>query len=297
LIISFNKRVIPDVSSIASKYSGKTICVAVDTSKTNTAICVMSRTYKVLDLIEMNGSQDKDVLELIKVQRRALNTIFNGAEILDAGIEDIITKKEEEAGGKFSEGLKHHHSRYVITAVFISFITFFQDNFDYTLDLIPNQAWKSVILPKDLNKRTVYKGSVEYIRDQYPQYITGDKDDDGADAICIGEYMKVRKGFSKESSAEDIPDEGEFVINPCKYRLYPRDTPIKVGIGVQFEYNNTLNLDMNARAIANRIKKGQLGWALLTIDQVEISEIYALCATNKFEEKTTHFMVIVKRTE
>lgn len=296
MIISLNKRVVPDVSSIASKYSGKTICIAVDSSKTNTAICIMSKSYRVLDLIEIDGSQDKEILELIKMQRKALKIIFDGATILDGGIEDIITKKEEEAGGKYSEGLKHHHSRYVITAVFISFITFFQDNFDYTLETISNQAWKSVILPKELNRRNVYKGSVDYIRNLYPQYITGNKDDDGADAICIGEYMKVRKGYSREAQGIDIPDEAEFTVNPCKYRLYPKDAKIKEGVGVQFEYNPTLSLDMNARAIANRIQKGQLGWALLTVDQVEIENIYELCA-GTFEELTTHFVVIVKRTE
>lgn len=296
MIISLNKRVVPDVSSIASKYSGKTICVAVDSSKTNTAIWVMSKNYKGLDLIEINGSQDKEIFDLIHAQRKALKIIFDGAIIHDGGIEDIITKKEEESGGRYSEGLKHHHSRYVITAVFISFITFFQDNFDYTLEKISNQSWKAVILPKELNKRSVYKGSVDYIRNLYPQYITGDKDDDGADAICIGEYMKVRKGYSRESLGIDIPDEAEFEVNPCKYRLYPKDAKINKDVSVQFEYNPILSLDMNARAIANRIKKGQLGWSLLTIDQIEIEDIYNLSVGN-FQESTSHFIVIVKRTD
>lgn len=295
MIISFNKRVISDVSSIASRYTGKTICISIDSSKSNTAICVMSRTYKVLDLIEFDGSKDKDILELIKLQRSAIKTIFNGSEIFDGGIEDIITKKDEESGGKYSEGLKHHHARYVITAVFVSLICCFQDAFDYTLETISNQTWKAVVLPKELNKRGVYKGSVDYIRELYPQYITGTKDDDGTDAICIGEYMKIRKGFSKGSLTEDIPDEGEFIINPCKYRLYSKDVKIKDGIGVQFQYNNSLTLDMNARAISNRIDKGKLGWALFTIDQVSISEIYKFC-TGKFEETTTHLVVVVKRT-
>lgn len=294
MVISLNKRVIPDASSIASRYRGKAICISIDSSKTNTAIWVMSRTYKGLDLIEMNGSQDKDILALIKEQRDALRIIFNGAEIVDGGIEDIITKKEEEAGGKFSEGLKHHHSRYVITAVFVSIIACFQDNFNYTLETISNQAWKAVVLPKELNKRGVYKGSVDYIRTIYPQYIIGSKDDDGADAICIGEYMKLRKGIAKEAMLEDIPDEEEFVINPCKYRLYPKDTKVKKGVGVQFQFNDNLSLDANARAIANRLKDGQLGWAIFPIDRVDIEDIYNLCAS-KFDEHTTHLMVIVKR--
>lgn len=296
MVISLNKRVLPDVYSIASRYSGKNITISIDSSKTNTAICVMSRTYKVLDLIEMDGSKDKDILQLIKEQRDALKIIFNGSTIEDGGIEDIITKKDEESGGKYSEGLKHHHARYVITAVFVSLIACFQDNFNITLETISNQAWKASVLPKELNKRSVYKGSVEYVRKLYPQFVTGGKDDDGTDAICIGEYMKMRRGLSKDSLLEDIPDEEEFLLNPCLYRLYDKDTKIKDGVGVQFQYNNSLSLDSNCRAMANRIKKGQLGWAICTIDQVSIEEIYKLCA-GKFSESTTHFKVIVKRTD
>lgn len=296
MVISLNKRIVPDVSTIASRYSGKTIVISIDSSKTNTAICVMSRTYKVKDLIEIDGSKDKDILELIKSQRDALKIIFEGAKFDDAGIEDIITKKEEESGGKFSEGLKHHHSRYVITAVFISLIVFFQDNFNITLETISNQAWKAAVLPKELNKRNVYKGSVDYIRDTYPQYVTGNKDDDGADAICIGEYMKMRKGLSKDNSLEDIPDEEEFIIHPCKYRLFNKDAKIVEGKGVQFQYNENLSLDMNARAIANRIEYGKLGWAYCTIDQVTIDDIYQFCK-GEFDEKTSSFKLIVKRIE
>lgn len=296
MIISLNKRVIPDASSIASRYKGKSIAISIDSSKSNTAICVMSRTYKVLDLLEIDGAADKEILELIKSQRDVVRTVFHGAEIVDGGIEDIITKKEEESGGRSSEGLKHHHSRYVITAVFVSLIACFQDFFNYTLEPISNQTWKAVVLPKELNKRSVYKGSVDYVRHLYPQYITGGKDDDGTDAICIGEYMKIRKGYSKGGITEDIPDEEEFLKNPCKYRLFPKDTPIVEGKGVQFEYNNNLTLDLNARAIANRLKIGQLGWALCTVDQVSLSDIYKHCE-RVFDEYTTHFKVIVKRIE
>lgn len=294
MITSLNRRPIQGASVIASRYSGKSITVFIDSSKTNTAICVRNRTYKILDIIEFDGSKDKDILELIHEQRKALDIIFAGAKVLEGGIEDIITKKEETSGGKYSQGLQHHHSRYVITAVFVSIICFFQDKFDVTLEPISNQAWKAAVLPKELNRRDVYKGSVEYVRGLYPQYLTGTKDDDTTDAICIGEYMKMKKGYTKGVNIEDIPDEEEFIVNPCKYRLYPETTTVKEEVGVQFEYNESLTLEMNARAIANRIKEGQLGWATLTINQVTIQEIYLLCA-GKFKGEVNSLKVIVKR--
>lgn len=295
MIISLNKRVVSDSSAIASIYNTKRIRVSIDSSKTNTAICIMSRTYKVLDLIEFDGSKDKDILKLIHEQRIALKIIFSGAIIIDGAIEDIITKKEEEAGGKYSEGLKHHHSRYVITAVFISLIVFFQDNFDITLEPFSNQAWKAAVLPKELNKRDIYKGSVEYIRYKYPQYITGVKDDDGSDAICIGEYMKLRANANTEFTIEDIPDEKEFTINPCIYKIFSINKKVAKQSSVQFRYNELLSLDSNARAIANRIEIKQLGWTICPIDKLDIEDIYKFC-TGVFEENAKQVLLVVKRT-
>lgn len=295
MILSLNRRPV-SVASIAGRYRGKSVMVQIDSSKTNSALVVRTRTYKVIDVLEFNGKDDHDVIDLAFEQRKCLRMIFEGANIVKGGIEDIITKKEEESGGRASEGIKHHHSRYVITCVFDSFITCFLDYFNVKLELIPNQAWKAAVLPKELNKRSVYKGSVDYIQKLYPEYITGQKDDDVCDALCIGEYMKMRDGLSKDSLVEDIPDDEEFLLHKCKYRLFPQQTKLSPKVSTQFEYNTNLSLDLNARAIANRIELGKLGWCVLNIDQVSIEDIYQFC-TNEFEERTTHLLLIVKRLE
>ena len=289
MVTYLNKKVIVNINSISSKYKGKSITIAIDSSKQNTAIVIMNKHYKVLDLIEFDGSKT-EILDLIVKQRECLKLILEGAIIEDVGIEDIITSKTD------NDGLKHHHSRYVITAVFVSLICFFQDNFQKTPELIPNQTWKSAILPRHLNSHTVYKGSVTYLKDKFPQYITGVKDDDGTDAICIGMYMKLRKGYSKDDTIEEIPSEAEFEINHCKFRLYPASSKVSKDKSVQFEYNKDLALNLNVRAIANRIKKDQLGWAVCSIEDVSISDIYEFC-TGNFTEHTTEFKVIVKRTD
>lgn len=289
MFISFNKKPVQDVSLLSSKYRDKHIIISIDSSKTNTAICVMTRSYKVLDLIEFNGSEEKDILKLIKEQRDAIRIIFNGSKIVSGGIEDIITKKEN------SNSINYHHARYVITAVFVSLICVFQDEFGITLEPIPNMSWKHAILPSELNKRSVYKGSVEYVRQKYPKFVTGQKDDDGADAICIGEFMKMRSGL-KAGELEDISDDVEFSLHQFKFVLYPETTRIKQSVGVQFMYNDSLSLDLNARAIANKLKLGQLGWSILNISNVEVPYIYQYCKGN-FSENTTHLMLVVKRLD
>lgn len=294
MTVFLNTKEVVDIDSLTGRYKNKSICISIDSSKTNTAICVMSRTYHVLDVFEFNGSQDKDILLLIKTQRDIIRSIFSEAHIIDGGIEDIITKKDETNNGKYSEGLKHHHARYVITAVFVSIICCFQDYFDITLETISNQTWKSTVLPKELNKRDVYKGSVYYVKDKYPLYASGQKPDDICDAICIGEYMKIRKGLNKNDDVIDISDDVEFEINPCKYRLYSNNQVVSKKVGIQFRFNPNLSIDYNARSMANKIEAGQLGWTTVPIDCVSIENIYELCA-GKFDESTKIFKLIVKR--
>lgn len=294
MYILLNKKPVNDVSSLDSRYAGKSICIGVDSSKSNTAISVTSRTYKVLDLIEFNGTEDRDIYELIKEQRKALRIIFSGCKLVDGGIEDIITKKDETSGGQYSESMKHHHSRHMITAVFISIIVLFQDLLDYTLTPISNQSWKAAVLPEELNRRGVYKGSVDYIKAEYPQYITGNKDDDGADAICITKYMKMKAGMSKDSIIEDIPDEVEFNVYMFNYWLVSEDHESQAKGWTQFEYNQSLSLEMNARAISNRLKISGVGWAFVDIELISIEDIYRFCKF-QFDEVTNRFILLVKR--
>ena len=291
--VFLDKSPVMNYNSMDSMYKNKHIIVSIDSSKTNTAIAVWSRTYTLLNVIEINGASDKDVLDLIKEQRKFLAVVFRGAKLSYGGIEDIITKKEETDDGS-SGGMRHHHSRYVITAVFISMIVFFQDHFDFTLTKISNQSWKALVLPPDLNRKDVYKGSVEYIREKYPKYIRGGKDDDAADAICIGLYMKMIADKDKSgTNLMDIPDEAEILQKPCIYRLYNENQKINKDVGVGFRYNEELTLEANARAIANRIQKGQLGFAKLDITEVTVEDIYNHCA-GKFEEYTTKLTLVVK---
>lgn len=277
----------------APLFRGQSIYVAVDSSKTNTAIAVLNRAYKPICLIELNGSKEHDVLKLIQDQRKYLGLVFEGCTVLGGGIEDIITKREEE-NGRYSEGLKHHHARYVITAVFVSIICFFQDKFNLTLELVSNQAWKAAVLPKELNRRGVYKGSVDYIKEKYPKYVTGGKDDDGTDAICIGEYLKLRSGLA-DGSMEDISDDDEFSRYQFKMKFWSPHSKVNESVGVRFLYNPNKTLESNAVSIANHIEYGQLGYTMVPIGHVTLESLYQNFGGGTFDEVTKEIMLVVKR--
>lgn len=289
-----NRNRVEHVDVITGRYRGKRIAISVDSSKTNTAIYVMNgQTYKGLDVFEFSGDKVKDVLELIKDQREMMSKIFDGAIITDFGIEDIITRKEGKQGtGR--NGLDYHHSRYVITAVFISIIVWLQDTFNIQPGLIPNQSWKAAILPEELNKRGVYKGSVEYVKGIHPEWIiNGTKNDDVADAVCIGIYMKLRAGLTIDSEVEEVPSYKEYKKNNFKCMLYPIDLKFGDKKNIQFFIDYEFeSLEEVAIKIANRLEVGTYGWAEIPISKVNIEDIYLMCR-GKYKEKASSLLLVV----
>lgn len=283
-------------NQLYGRYSGKSVRLAIDSSKTNSALLVMNRYYKPIDVFEFNGSEDTDVLDLTAEQRVILDKILEGAKVLEVGIEDIITKKEETGNGKFSGGLRHHYSRFVITAVFFSFIMYAQDYKGVKADLHSNQSWKAAVLPKELNKKGVYKGSYDYIKDKYgSKYLTGSRaaDNDVTDVFCIGEYMKLKAGLSIDDELLELPDEKE--LPSTKYTFaFTSSIPHNITNTVKFVISDKLTVDDNAAAISNRLKDNQYGCAVISIEDVTIEEIYTH-VVGTFEEVTSALYLIVKR--
>src|SRR5699024_3373474 len=129
------------------------------------------------------------------------------SNILEVYIEDVITKNED---GNVSGVLNYHYVRLVLTSIFVSFMVVFEDYFGVRPKPINNRTYLSAVLPTELNKRNIYKGSVEYIKNLYPEYITGGKDDDGADALCLGIFMKMKHGHSKNQCINEVEGIQDF---------------------------------------------------------------------------------------
>lgn len=162
MVVSINNS-IADV--IMARYSGREVTIGIDSSKTNSALAVGDETGKIIDIVELNGANDgtteEAVLKLCMKQRQVLQSLFNGAHVSAVGIEDIITKNN----GQKESGITVHMSRFKITAVFMSFIFFFQESFGVTPELINNWEWKHAVLP-------VIKTAILEFEDIY-RYCTG----------------------------------------------------------------------------------------------------------------------------
>lgn len=284
MIIRVNNQV---VQHPLPKYEGKEIIVAIDSSKRNSAFTVGDFNHRVLDYYEFNGTEDGttelDTLKLCQVQRKALTQIFKGSMPKIVGIENIITKTNN---GK-ETGISVHQSRFKITAVFMSFISFFQDNFDITPELVNNQTWKAAVLPETFRSREYHKGSLAYfksIKSPY-QYCS----DDVTDSICIFEYLcKVHKITKSVKILEPEAARGHYdavLVSPGRDSL---KTP------VLFEYNPQLTFQQNVIVMGNGISDKQSAITAVMTEWLSLDEIYAYCK-GSFQDATPLLKLIVTR--
>ena len=267
------------------EYTGKHIVIAIDSSKSNTAMIVGSPTGQILDDYEISGAgADTDVYDLCQVTRDNIRLLFDGAKIVYVGIEDIITKKE-----KGYNGIEIHQSRYKITAVFDNFIFTFMEFFKVRPHLINNNNWKSAILPEEYRRHTHKKGSRDFMRDTGSNY--GYRKDDVTDAICIYRYIIQSNRFEEIRSIVDLfpcNKEYDYIIVP--------DSATAPG-AIKYEVANSGTLDQNMSTVAYHLKPGQLGMFKWPIDQLTIDQIYSehlrIVGKSRFGMNDTDIQIVV----
>ena len=267
------------------EYVGMHIIIAIDSSKSNTAIVVGNTTGKVIDYYEVQGAgKEVNVYDLCADTRRVLKVIFKDAKILYVGIEDIITKKDH---GKGNKALEIHQSRYKITAVFDNIIFTFQEFFNIMPNLIDNWSWKSDVLPAGYRTRDHKKGSKDYFRDIGSPF--GSCKDDVTDAICIYIYVIHNTEFKIVNELrETIPSEVEY-----EYCFVPVDDEVNC---VEFKILNNDSFEHNLGTIAERIKDGEIGSADIPIEMVSLKDIYSERLQKKYPKNTKVLKVLVRRT-
>lgn len=269
------------------RYDGKEIVIGIDSSKRNSAFTVGDMSRHVLDYYEFDGSQDgtteRDTLLLCQKQRDALKVIFANSKPKIVGIENIITKVTP---GKRT-GMTEHESRFKITAVFMSFIAFFQDTFDITPELINNWTWKTTVLPEQYCSKKYDKGSLAYFKDIGSPY--RNCSDDVTDSVCILEYLYIKHGINariKIRNAEVSRYEHAAVIVQ-KDRLLNYASTL-------FEYNKELTLEQNATVMSNAIDKCNVGVALVPTTWFSWEDIYKYCK-GKFNSHEDEVKLVVQR--
>lgn len=268
-------------------FQGEHIFVAIDSSKSNSALVIGNISRKVLHYVEFDGTNDgtteRDTLILCLKERQALSKLFEGAHIEVVGIEDIITK--HKVGTR--DGLTEHTSRFKITAVFMSFISFFQDIFGITPELVNNWLWKCTVLPEEFRTREHRKGSLSYFKSINSAY--ANCTDDVTDALCILEFLY------REHNIEEIQEILQPEFKAHDYNIICVATTHKFKHKtVHFRFNPSLTLMQNTTVMANGIKEDELAVARVGVDALSIKDIYSYCK-GKFTPKTEELITVVQR--
>lgn len=275
------------VSGYTPTYNGKHLVVAIDSSKSNTAIIVGDTTGRVYDDYEISGSgEDVDVYQLCKYTRRQLRQLFLGADIMCVGIENIITKKSKYGQ---NTGMEIHNSRYKITAVFDNLIFAFQEYHQIDAELINNWTWKSTVLPANYRTQAHKKGSKDYLKDiGHP---LGNRKDDVTDAYCIYKYIVATHKFEVvESITTTTPTTKKYT-----YTIVPENASFPNC--KKFEIMNDDNLIHNIEAVCNHIDSNTIAQFKWPIDMLDINTIYSgnlrTFGKNVFTRSDKYVLVIV----
>ena len=251
------------VDEYIPSYCGESIVIAIDSSKSNTAIIVGDTLGGVLDDYEISGAgESTDVYDLCAFTRKQLKYLFSDANIQLVGIENIITKKSDNY-----HGLEIHKSRYKITAVFDNFIFTFQEFFGIMPTLIDNWSWKSNVLPEEYRTRQHKKGSKDWLRAINNNF--GERSNDITDALCIYIYMmKTYNIIQNYKIKSTVPTDKEFT-----WYILPDNVTVQHDI--EFIVQNEDSFDHNLSTVAEHLSPGQLGLFKWPIDKLSLSTIYS----------------------
>lgn len=273
------------------RYAGQEITIAIDSSKRNTGICIGDAFCRERDILEFDGTRvgtaETDTLVMCKEQRDFLRRFLHGAKVKHVGIENIVTVNKSTRAA----GMSQHMSRFKITAVFMSFISFFQDEYNIIPMLINNQAWKAAVLPERFRAADMHKGSLEYFKSIQSKY--GAYSDDATDAICILRYMKKVLGLEsliKITTPEFLRGEAKTYITGKSMHPKLQD------ISTAFSYNSALSLKENTSVMCNHIENHKkYGIAKVSIEVFTYDEIYKL-SRGVFDEKSDEVLLVVERS-
>ena len=257
-------------NEIAPMFTGMDLTIGIDSSKSNTGIVVGDTCRNVLCDFEINGAGESvNVYDLCWWTRKTLKVILSGANVVAVGLEDIITKAEENNPGKKQVShLDIHKNRAKITAVFDTYISFFQDNFDLTPMLINNQHWKAAILPEEYRKRKYDKGSKAYYQAIRSKW--GSRSDDVTDAYCVWQYLCNVNNLTK-SEKLDYPKPFKGPID-----IFIDEPDREFGDRVRvFTFNKEMfDFAQLTETIASCLKEGDIGFVKVKSDMLTPEIVY-----------------------
>lgn len=236
------------------------VVIIVDPSKSNMAILVGSVYGEIIEIIEVAGKEDDN------------STRMNTTEYCDEFREFLITRYGKLNIARFyqeqailKKGMEYYHSSVVLMEVRSLLIDVSMELTGQYSHEINNLTWKANVLPKELRKRDVKKGSKIYLKQIDSKY--QNMTDDVTDAICM--YMYVLKTYYKDEIV--ICADSEKCDYKYKYLITAKDR--YKAVGRNFKYNNRFSLEENMNYVMNRVHS--MCYTDINIDDIEIEYTYS----------------------
>lgn len=263
-------------------FINKKLIVAIDGSKTNSAMFVANEYGVIITDYEFRGISEDDILLQCWWIRRTLSMIFKGSKIIVGGIENIVTENDER-------GKSEHTVRYKLTSIMNSFIFYFQDNHNFTLELVNNWLWKSKTLPEEFRSgiyKSKEKGSLAYHRSISSKYAY--RKDDITDAYQILQFLKMEHNISSTIKIDSVLE-----MN-LDYDYYLASIRTNTYGYIEFNYNKEFPIFRNVSFVSNNLSGEQIGFFTIPTTACTPELIYEKCR-GIFQQEEYELKVIVMK--
>ena len=265
-------------------YTGDVV-IAIDPSKTNTAMIIGTPEGHILNILEFSGNNRgsgpvQDTTVFCDEMREFLRAYLSNCNIYVAGIEKTILQKNAR---------NSYISTTVLNEIRSALLSFFLEQFRISAIEVNNWSWKSSMLPEGY--RSIYvKGSKKFFLEKMPDsdlchYFKADVTD------CYFIYKYLCK--ERCSNYTMYCNRAEPCLSGYDYSYVPKDSNITTSLR-EVEYNNRFTVDENLAFYCNRILTPFC--MTVSVDDISLDTIYGRSMLFKPENlKDSNIKIMVVR--
>lgn len=279
--IYYDKDIFPNIDILRNSPKNVPLVIGIDPSKTGYALTVGNRYGHIFDTIELKSPREDSLIVASNLYRILIDT-FSKYTIHIVGYEEVIhqdpTKRysyNSKYKGAYSFNIQNELAE-IRTATRLAFYEVTKS----TNRIIPvnNNTWKQSILPEELNRKDVKKGSLPYIYNLGLPHLktTYALTDNMSDSICIYKYLiKMYCNSVFEVNDQTLNEPISLLELGKDYNVVPTHldfvTKAYLSSIPSFTFNRKYNLNLNASAALNLLGSDVV---LMFIDLTEAIEVF-----------------------
>lgn len=254
--------------------TSRQVIVAIDPSKSNTAMVIGDLAGTVFYIYEISGAgKHRSNEDFCFLLCELLGKLLRGLNIAFFAQEKVILPKNSYRSMVYLNEIRTNLNNFARATLGLNPLE------------INNSAWKSAILP-DGYRGKGEKGSHRWLRERYPAFF--DVSDDVTDAICIYLYVKYAYGNKVPVhcnciESTDLPFSTALVEEDCVDRARMEE----------FKFNPAFSLKENAKFFVNR--RATTGFSLVPSGKINAVELYQHQCALRYQTDVDRIYLLVRR--